>query len=46
VQDCANTFLAQVENVFTSEVPSTAATAARQELEGIADDCRAALGRT
>ena len=45
-QDCANTFLSEVETVVKSDDPKAAAATAKQELQSIADDCRAALGRT
>jgi chromosome segregation ATPase len=45
VTDCANSFLDQVATVMQSADPSAAAATAKTELQGIAGDCREALGR-
>jgi chromosome segregation ATPase len=45
VKDCGNAFLDQVDIVLSSDDPTAAATSAKKELQGIAGDCKAALGR-
>jgi chromosome segregation ATPase len=46
VKDCGNAFLTQVDSVLKSDDPTAAAATAKQELQSIAGDCKAALGRT
>ena len=44
-KDCANAFLAEISTVMQSEDPNAAAAAAKQELQAIAKDCKAALAQ-
>jgi chromosome segregation ATPase len=42
-RDCANAFVGELTAVAQSEDPAAAAAAAKTDLQGIVDDCRAAL---
>jgi hypothetical protein len=46
VKNCGNAFLTQVDTVLESDDPTAAAATAKQALQSIAGDCKAALGRT
>jgi hypothetical protein len=45
-KDCTNAFLTEVRAVMESDDPTAAAATAKQERQGIAADCREALGGT